>query len=335
MAYRISEMEQLREARIKDDNWTGLSDAAERRKRQNRLHQRTWRRKKTAQRMPKNQHQLHPKETRGNESYSPTNSSSQDGDSSLTEVIHLLRAHSCRPLHLYNQLKPFTYWERLDAQLKHPNVANDLYSRLAYSSASASRDQEPAIPPMISYLDSHHQLSATIPDFAFPISADHRLIVLIQYNVLRALITNMTILSILHRIPLECGGALNIGNLPSAPDSIPPSFESTPLQKQIAHDVWIDTFPWPNMRDNLLLNRGKYDEDDLCMDIVGGLYEGFDEVATRGIIVWGEPWSETGWEVSEGFATKWSFLLKGCHTLVESTNRWREARGEERLVVDV
>ncbi|KAI1089954.1 hypothetical protein F5B19DRAFT_352127 [Rostrohypoxylon terebratum] len=322
-------MEQLREARMKDDDWTGLSSAAERRRRHNRLHQRAWRRKRAAQETPENLRQ--PPNVSLNESSSLVDLSQQDtsNSSSLTEVLHLLRAQSCRSLHLYNQLKPFTYWERLEAHL------NEIYPYPRQSSASISRDRGRIIIPMIPYLDSAHPLNSNIPDFAFPISADHRLIVLIQYNVLRAFMTNMSILSILHRIPLECGGALNIKYLPSAPDSIPPSFEETLLQRQIAHDVWIDTFPWPNMRDNLLLNRGRFDEDDLCVDMVGGLYEGFDEVATRGMIVWGEPWSETGWEVSEGFATKWSFLLKGCHTLIESTNRWRETRGEERLVIDI
>ncbi|KAI2632158.1 hypothetical protein GGR54DRAFT_634926 [Hypoxylon sp. NC1633] len=138
-----------------------------------------------------------------------------------------------------------------------------------------------------------------MPKFVFPLSPDHRLLVLIQYNVLRAMMTNMSILSILHRIPLECGAALSVKDLPSPPDSIPPSLESTSLQKQIAHDVWVDLFPWSAMRDNLLTHRGEYDEDDLCVDMVGGLYEGFDEVETRGLIVWGEPWSEHGWEVEE------------------------------------
>ncbi|KAI1442445.1 hypothetical protein F5Y02DRAFT_429970 [Annulohypoxylon stygium] len=288
-------MEQLREARMKDDDWTGLSSAAERRRRQNRLHQRAWRRKKAAQETPEDQRQ--PQNVGANTSSS---SSQQDANNSntLTEVLHLLRAHSCRPLHLDNlELQPFTYWEGLETRLKYPNATYEIYPYPGESSASISRDRDRIIPPMIPYLDRSDQLGSNVPNFAFPISADHGLIVLIQYNVLRAFMTNMSILSILHRIPLECGGALNIKYLPSAPDTIPPSFESTPLQRQIAHDVWIDMVPWPNMRDNLLLNRGKFDEDDLCVDMVGGLYEGFDEVATRGMIVWGEPWSETGWEV--------------------------------------
>jgi len=92
--------------------------------------------------------------------------------------------------------------------------------------------------------------------------------------------------------------------------------------------------PFPAMRDNLILNDGKFDEDDLCCDLVGGLYEGFNDVESRGIMVWGEPWSADGWEVSEGFAKKWGFLLKGCGDLIEATNRWRQRRGESRLVVE-
>ena len=87
------------------------------------------------------------------------------------------------------------------------------------------------------------------------------------------------------------------------------------------------------MRDNLIRLQGEYDADELCADLCGGLYDGFDEVELRGILVWGEPWRGDGWEVTEGFARKWGVLLRGCGGLMEATNRYRAARGEGRLVV--
>ena len=39
--------------------------------------------------------------------------------------------------------------------------------------------------------------------------------------------------------------------------------------------------------------------------------------------------------MSEGFVRKWGFLLAGCADVIEFTNRWRDIRGEERLIVEV
>jgi hypothetical protein len=191
------------------------------------------------------------------------------------------------------------------------------------------------ISPLIPYLSS-----ATInnppPPIIFPLAPDHHLLTLVQYNVQRATFSNLAILSLLDSIPLECRAAL--AALPLSvkpPTTIPPSLQPTLLQQSTPHDYWIRIVPFPAMRDNLILNSGKFDVDDLCCDLVGGLYEGFNDVEGRGIMVWGEPWSQDGWEVSEGFVRKWGFLLKGCRELIEATNRWRESRGEERLVVDI
>jgi hypothetical protein len=58
-------------------------------------------------------------------------------------------------------------------------------------------------------------------------------------------------------------------------------------------------------------------------------------VEKRGVLVWSDPWRADGWEVTEGFLKKWGRLLKGCRELIESTNRWRELRGEEPLVIEI
>ena len=119
------------------------------------------------------------------------------------------------------------------------------------------------------------------------------------------------------------------------PPIIPPGLQPTVLEQTTPHSRMFGTFPFPSVRNNLILLNGSYDEDDLCCDVVGGLYEGFNDVEARGIMVWGEPWSPDGWEASEGFVKKWGFLLKGGVELIESTNRWRERRGEERLIIEI
>jgi hypothetical protein len=190
------------------------------------------------------------------------------------------------------------------------------------------------IPPLIPYIRDTRDLS-TIGPVLFPISLDHRLITLIQYNVLRAMLINMSIMSLMHVIPEECGGAFALLRIPPPLGVIPPSLRPTLLQQTAPHPGWIGAVPDRSMRDNLILNSGKFDEDDLCCDLIGGLYEGFDEVDRRGLIAWSDPWSPDGWEITEGFAKKWKFLLTGCAELLASTNRWRARRGEDPLLVEI
>lgn len=81
--------------------------------------------------------------------------------------------------------------------------------------------------PLIPYLDPFNPRPPNT--LIFPLPADH-LLTLVQYNVLRATLTNMTILSILHYMPAECGGALAcVPSLPCIPGSIPPSLAPTAL----------------------------------------------------------------------------------------------------------
>ncbi|KAI7774405.1 hypothetical protein LA080_008799 [Diaporthe eres] len=55
------------------------------------------------------------------------------------------------------------------------------------------------------------------------------------------------------------------------------------------------------------------------------------------LIVWKDPWDPSGWEVTEGFLRKWGFLLRGDgeDDVVRATNRWRALRGENPIVWEV
>jgi Domain of unknown function (DUF3425) len=191
-----------------------------------------------------------------------------------------------------------------------------------------------AVAPLIGYRTFHPQIDDDFsPQLLFPLSIDH-LITLVQVNVLRGVLTNMSILS-LHPIPNpECSKTIQAALLPlfPAPSSIPESLLPTPLQESTPHEPWIDLIPDSTMRDNAIRLAGTFDEHDLCTDLVGGLYEGFNDCENKGMLVWSDPWHSSGWEVTEGFLAKWGFLVKGSPDVLRSTNEWRAVRGEEPLV---
>lgn len=62
-----------------------------------------------------------------------------------------------------------------------------------------------------------------------------------------------------------------------------------------------------------------------------------DDVDEARLIVWKDPWDPSGWEVTEGFLRKWGFLLRGDgeDDMVRATNRWRALRGEDPIVWEV
>jgi hypothetical protein len=168
-----------------------------------------------------------------------------------------------------------------------------------------------------------------------PLSSDH-LIFLIQFNVLRASITNRHIISRFNpQTPDECSTRAGPCILPDpeCPQDLPQSLMPTELQRTVPHEQWIDIVPHPQWRDNLILASGTFDEDELWIDCIGGLFEGFpaSTIETNGIIAWSQPWHASGWEISEGFIKKWGWLLTDCEEIVDISNGWRRKRGERPL----
>lgn len=225
------------------------------------------------------------------------------------------------------------------SSLKAASQSNDYqyistYQTHTYALGNGMLGREKLISPLLPYT-TDATFSQTTPTVIFPLSPDHCLITLVQFNVVRAMIFNMSILSLLYCLPTPCTRSFGVPVLDFIPpEEIPSDLQPTALQQSTPHPFWISAIPFPVMRDNLILLTGTYDSNDLCYDLGQALYEGFDDVERRGCLVWGEPWRTCGWEITEGFVRKWGFLLKGCLNVIESTNHWREIRGEDRLIMD-
>ncbi|OJJ02995.1 hypothetical protein ASPVEDRAFT_170221 [Aspergillus versicolor CBS 583.65] len=132
----------------------------------------------------------------------------------------------------------------------------------------------------------------------------------------------------------SCDESISIFNLsPPIPslslEKIPASLRPTQIQQTVPHHPWLDFFPFPRMRDILIAAECLFDDDDLCHDLMA-FWDTRNTGAT--LVVWGEPWDPRSWEVTEGFAEKWGWLLRGSTELLVSTNYWRRKRGERPLV---
>ncbi|KAK2021940.1 hypothetical protein LX32DRAFT_630738 [Colletotrichum zoysiae] len=113
--------------------------------------------------------------------------------------------------------------------------------------------------------------------------------------------------------------------------AVPPSLAPTTMQLTTRHHPWIDLFPLPRMRDNLLVATNLLspeDEQRLFDDIMDSRRANKE---WAGLLVWGEGWDPQNWEVSLPFLQKWGWVLRGCPEIITSTNRWRCRRGERPI----
>lgn len=181
--------------------------------------------------------------------------------------------------------------------------------------------------------------------FAEGVPTDHEFINLLYYNVFRAFQVNIGSLGLtIYLLSLDIlspfnsttlGGtvsedledyALALAPAPDLISNLPPSLRPTALQVSILHHPWIDLFPCPKLRDNLLRKGDALDGLAICHDVCKG-----GENENTGLIVWGDPWDTSGWEITESLAKKWPWMIEGCDEVIEGTNYWRALRGLANL----
>lgn len=157
---------------------------------------------------------------------------------------------------------------------------------------------------------------------------DH-LFTLTKFNVLRAFVDNMAALGLgIEGMDEDIISPFNVNFSGSERRTkIPGTLFPTALQCAAPHHPWLDCFPLPRMRDNLIRAAESFNDCELCADVVDPSNGGI------GLMVWGDPWLPQSWEVSELFLRKWSWVIEGCPEIFTYSNYWRARRGLKKLKV--
>jgi hypothetical protein len=115
-----------------------------------------------------------------------------------------------------------------------------------------------------------------------------------QLSVAAALSRNGTMLG------LVCGLGDIMRSKPAG-SNIPLSLRPTPLQLEIPHLTWIDRFPFPRMRDNMISLGEAFDGESFIRELLDE--DGFE------LIPGGLSYDPGAWRIEKDFAHRWGFLF--------------------------
>ncbi|KAF7718068.1 Uncharacterized protein PECH_002404 [Penicillium ucsense] len=167
-------------------------------------------------------------------------------------------------------------------------------------------------PDMLRLFAQMEAAAASLGSGVDSLNLDH-LITLPKINVHRAIVDNVCSLGMSMEW-MKADESISIFNVtmpasvsgPVNYPHIPLDLQPTVVQRQVPHHPWLDFFPSPTLRDNLILLQDQIDDDDLCRDLTV-FWDARNERA--GLLVWGPSWQTSSWEVTETFLCKWGFLF--------------------------
>ncbi|KAF9873437.1 hypothetical protein CkaCkLH20_09250 [Colletotrichum karsti] len=287
-----------------EDVWQGKTSPAERRKIQNRLNQRAWRQRRKLEKLRQGT-------ARGAKSSSTAESalvvarkdSSTSSSSSPSNEDATTDAAEDTATYMYDTAMELAHpgpkrrranGERMYA--KHATLMALTYigrRRRLFELQDEDMDELYGI----FLMKAMHSGSDPMADSLLP---------LVQFNLFRGLMENMKTLGL--SLGMMCDEECDspIGTDPRFHSQtvwdIPVYLRPTETQLSVVHHPWLDVLPLPRMRDNLIKMDGKYDDEELCLDMVG---DGNAPSGKGEMILWGEPWDPMNWEVTDVFVNKW------------------------------
>lgn len=99
---------------------------------------------------------------------------------------------------------------------------------------------------------------------------------------------------------LTCNGSKFDRSAPQ-PLTVPDSLYPTPLQLATPHHDWIDRFPFPRMRDNMIILNDTIDVKQILCD--------FFLMRSFSVRSGGASWDPDAWLISPEFNAKWGYLF--------------------------
>ncbi|KAI0003007.1 hypothetical protein BJV74DRAFT_565544 [Russula compacta] len=104
---------------------------------------------------------------------------------------------------------------------------------------------------------------------------------------------------------------------------LPASLRPTLVQRTVPHESVIDRIPHPDLRDRLILLRGRFNLVDCLHDFASGVTIHGDDVLAH-----------ANWEISETWLRRYGFLVDS--NTLSTSNKWRRDRGLPELrMVDI
>jgi hypothetical protein len=135
------------------------------------------------------------------------------------------------------------FWSVLEKTLDEPQSLFVYWAELKAHRRCEIASTLPSLDPLLPLISASN----------FPLSADHRLFVLVQHNTLRGVMANMSILIHLAGRPVEGWANFYTEDLPFPPGADSPlALRHTSFQKCTPHEAWIDVIPYPALRDNII-----------------------------------------------------------------------------------